>query len=96
MDDSTLAKYTKGDEWAYRADKDNFAQIAYQELHERCYTVPVVTGSKYYFHFGAGNEWTIMEVSVNEKFNKTDKPIYFINKFEEKRHAILVDVNKTI
>lgn len=54
MDDSTLAKYN-GDEWKYRNDPENFAKIAYQELPNRCYTVPIVTGKKYFFHFDGKN-----------------------------------------
>jgi hypothetical protein len=60
----------------------------------RCYTIPIVTGKKYFFHFGAF-DWRLLEVSTGNTSAPGDDPIYMVNRFAAKRLAIDVNINGT-
>ena len=53
------------------------------------WATPFVTGHKYRFHFGfTGIDWESLRITTSERWEETDKPIYFVHNFTDVRAAI--------
>jgi hypothetical protein len=75
----------------YIEDLENYSSWPY--LMER-WTVPFVTGRKYKIHWGTvGLDWDQMRTSISQRWESTDRPVYFVHNFTDVRAKMDVTFN---
>ena len=57
------------------------------------WAVPIVTGHKYRLSWGdTGLDWEQIQLTMSERWEETDKPIYFVANYTDRRDAYVVNV----
>jgi len=88
MDNVTLA--------AYIENRTNYGTIEFKPKKDPMngWATPFVTGHKYIFHFGlTGLDFEQVQLTMSQRWEDTDKPIYLVHNFTDVREAIEVRLN---
>ena len=85
----------------YINDVNNYGEVKWKEYQDpgKSWAVPMVTGHKYRIQWGAGNndwdpalDWEKMQIFLSEMWRETDKSIYLVHPFTDKRAQLDVKV----
>ena len=83
MDNETLE--------AYILNQENYGTIAFKPKlkPKNSWAVPMITGHKYKIHWGTtGLDFEQMQLSLSQRWEETDRPIYIVHNFTDGREAI--------
>lgn len=88
-DDAQIAEYSNATE--YLLNKTEYATMLFlmKAKPNKAWATPFVTGHKYKLHWGqTGLDWERMEFKLSERWEPTDKSIYFQHNFTDVRAEI--------
>ena len=96
IDDNLFGSKSKEEQAAYLKDAKNYATVPWKEKQDpkNAWATPFVTGHKYKIHFGkTGVDWDAIEFSMSERWEETDKSIFFNHNYTMSREKIIVHMN---
>jgi hypothetical protein len=76
---------------AYILDRENYGTINFKPKlsPKNSWAVPMITGHKYKIHWAkTGLDFEQMQLSLSQRWEETDRPIYLVHNFTDGREAI--------
>jgi hypothetical protein len=90
-DDDTLLTVNRED---YVGEKKNYSSWPWFDNE---WTIPFVTGHKYKIHWGqTGLDYDQMTIDASERWQETDKHLYFVHNFTQATAGMDVKLNNVI
>ena len=89
-DTAMIEAFTEEERQAYVDDEANYSVVIYKSKLKPAngWAMPFVTGGKYRVHWAEGLDFERMKIEVSERWEETDRDVFFNMNFTETREAI--------